>query len=474
MRILLVTGTQTEVMVREAAVESGHSCDVVVIGEVASFISPERLITLVNSQSYDFVIVSGMCTADFSSVEARTGVPVYLGPRHAADLAMILPGVGHIQLSRTIPADDLILRMKRDQAMESLALLEEEAEPDFFIRGLKVGGGSRMKVVAEIMDAHRHPDIRSAVGRFFASGADIVDLGFGFDATPDDCISTFAALEGIDRPLAADTQDPELIRAALPRADLILSLQEENIPLVGSAIADAGAAAVVVPGEAGLAANLDAARACGIECIIADPILPPAGSGLVRALAGFSTLQTDVPIFFGAGNVVELLDADSPGANALLAAMAAEVGASLIFTSEHSDKTKGAIQEMRKATMMMSLMQERPYPKDLGVDLFVIKEKRRRNEPPVTYTTLLENEDEDYPLVYDPMGNFRIGVADNQIIAERKGVAIRDIDAGRIFSAIERNGWVSRLDHAAYLGRELYKAELAIRFGRSFEQDGEF
>jgi dihydropteroate synthase len=35
-------------------------------------------------------------------------------------------------------------------------------------------------------------------------------------------------------------------------------------------------------------------------------------------------------------------------------------------------------------------------------------------------------------------------------------------------------GEVSLLDHAAYLGRELYKAELAIRFGRSFEQDGEF
>jgi len=33
---------------------------------------------------------------------------------------------------------------------------------------------------------------------------------------------------------------------------------------------------------------------------------------------------------------------------------------------------------------------------------------------------------------------------------------------------------VSLLDHAAYLGRELYKAELAIRYGRSFEQDGEF
>ncbi|MDO9538890.1 MAG: dihydropteroate synthase, partial [Methanocalculus sp.] len=230
MRILLVTGTQTEDLVREAAKDAGHDCDVAVIGEVASFISPKQLIDLIKKDHYDSVIVSGMCTADFSPVEAKTGVPVFLGPRHAADLAMILPGFGHIQLSRTIPADDLIAGMKRDRALETLAVIEEMVEPEFFIRGLKIGGGSRMKVVAEIMDAHRHPDIRSAVLSFFRSGADIVDLGFGFDTTPEDVRSVFLSLEGIEGPLAVDTQDPDLIRSALGRADLILSLQEKNIP----------------------------------------------------------------------------------------------------------------------------------------------------------------------------------------------------------------------------------------------------
>ena len=43
-----------------------------------------------------------------------------------------------------------------------------------------------------------------------------------------------------------------------------------------------------------------------------------------------------------------------------------------------------------------------------------------------------------------------------------------------VFETILKNGDVSLLDHAAYLGKELYKAELAIRFGRSFEQDGDF
>ena len=474
MRILLVTGTQTEAIVRDAADESGHDCDVAVIGEVASFISPKRLTELIQKDRYDFVIVSGMCTADFSSVEKETGVFVFRGPRHAADLAMILPGVGQIQLSRTIPADDLIAAIKRDKALLMLEEREVAADPEFYIRGVKIGGGSRMKVVAEIMDAHRHQDIRSAVLRFFSSGADIVDLGFGFDASPEDVVKTFSLLEGIEGPLAADTQDPELIRAALDRSDLILSLQEENIPLIGSAIAEAGIAAVVVPGEAGLAANCEAAKACGIKCIIADPLLPPAGSGLVRALATMVETETSYPLFFGAGNVVELLDADSPGANALLAAMAQEINAALIFTSEHSDKTLGSVAEMRRATTMMALMEGRPYPKDLGLDLFVIKEKRRRQEPPVLYETMHEAGASEKALTYDPCGNFRIGIDGEEIIAERRGVAIKSQDWRQIFSMIEEKGWVSLLDHAAYLGKELYKAELAIRFNRSFEQDGDF
>ena len=71
--------------------------------------------------------------------------------------------------------------------------------------------------------------------------------------------------------------------------------------------------------------------------------------------------------------------------NALLAGMAKEIGASIIFTSEHSDKTRGSIREMRTATEMMALAADRPYPKDLGIDLLILKEKRRRREPPLSY-----------------------------------------------------------------------------------------
>jgi dihydropteroate synthase-like protein len=474
MRILLPTGTATAGIVKAAAEQFAgrHEMDVVATGEIAAFLSPRDLRRLLASGDYDMVIVSGMCTASFADVERATGVPVYRGPRHAADLALILPMLDTITLSRTLPADEFLAERRREEAYRQVAHREAEAEPDFVIRGLKIGGSSRMKVLAEIMDAHRRDDLLADVRRFFEAGADIVDLGFGFDATAEDVRRCFSALSGVEAPLAVDTQDPDLIEAALNRADLVLSLHEGNIPLIGRAVADAGAAAVVVPRERTLAENVAAAREVGVRHLIADPLLLPVGSGLTGSLARFSDAPR--PLFFGAGNVVELLDADSPGSNALLAGMAHEVGAAVIFTSEHSDKTQGSVAEMRRATEMMALMTGRPYPKDLGLDLLILKEKRRRREPPLDYESVMEASPAPDEVVYDPLGCIRIGVEGDFIVAVHRGRAVRGKCWEDVFCALLSNGSLSRLDHAAYLGKELYKAELAIRLGRSFEQDGPF
>jgi dihydropteroate synthase len=54
------------------------------------------------------------------------------------------------------------------------------------------------------------------------------------------------------------------------------------------------------------------------------------------------------------------------------------------------------------------------------------------------------------------------------------GKAVKGNHWQDVLYTILSHGDISLLDHAGYLGRELYKAELAIRYGRSFEQDGEF
>jgi dihydropteroate synthase len=89
-----------------------------------------------------------------------------------------------------------------------------------------------------------------------------------------------------------------------------------------------------------------------------------------------------------------------------------------------------------------------------------------------------ERSEEAMPMprevAYDPCGNFRIGIEGDEIVAVHGGVAIRGRRWEDVLHTILAEGRVSRLDHAGYLGQELFKAYLALRFGRSFEQDGEF
>lgn len=475
MHVLFPTGRQSETALRSALDGTdAFTYSVVPTGEIASFLSPGGLSRLLSADHYDLVVVSGMCTATFSEVELSFGVPVRKGTRHAADMRLCVPLILSDGLSPTVPADDLLNDVRSRQAADRLSELERTAVPAFVLRGVKFGGTSRIKIIHEIMDAHRHPALRDAVLAAATSGADVVDLGFGFDATPADVRRCFAEVADVDVPLSVDTIDPVLIEAALFRCDLIFSLTAATLPLLAAKVAAAGAAAVLIPRDVSLTDTVAAAKRLGLSKILADPLLQPPLSGMIESLAGYLP-AFGCPKVIGCVNVVEMVDADSPGMCALLAAAAEECGAAALLVSEHSDKTHGATMEMRRAVEMTALSRGRPYPKDVGRDVLILKEKRRRREPPLVYETVsTASAASDDLAAYDPRGNFRIGVEDGMIVAVRGGHAIRGTNWYDVFSAILAEDGVSLLDHAAYLGKELYKAELAILFGRSFEQDGEF
>lgn len=48
---------------------------------------------------------------------------------------------------------------------------------------------------------------------------------------------------------------------------------------------------------------------------------------------------------------------------------------------------------------------------------------------------------------------------------------IEGADAQSVYATLIKNGWVTQLSHAAYLGKELSKAELSIRHGFKYTQD---
>ncbi|MBT3395410.1 DUF4346 domain-containing protein [archaeon] len=48
---------------------------------------------------------------------------------------------------------------------------------------------------------------------------------------------------------------------------------------------------------------------------------------------------------------------------------------------------------------------------------------------------------------------------------------IRGKNSEEIYNTIIKNKMISNMSHAAYLGKELYKAELALRYGKKYVQD---
>jgi tetrahydromethanopterin S-methyltransferase subunit A len=78
----------------------------------------------------------------------------------------------------------------------------------------------------------------------------------------------------------------------------------------------------------------------------------------------------------------------------------------------------------------------------------------------------------------DKAGYFVINIENDSLLVEHYSYreqllrVIEGKDARAIYLTLVRNGWVSALDHAAYIGKELTKAELSIKHGFDFLQDG--
>ena len=88
--------------------------------------------------------------------------------------------------------------------------------------------------------------------------------------------------------------------------------------------------------------------------------------------------------------MTELMDADSVGVNALLARLSSEVDASvLVSNGEKRQSQRHRDEEVAAAKMMFLAKKRGSVPKDLGVDLLVLKDKRNHEE---AYDQTLEQQ----------------------------------------------------------------------------------
>ncbi|MDY0266544.1 MAG: hypothetical protein RBQ94_02690 [Methanimicrococcus sp.] len=257
-----------------------------------------------------------------------------------------------------------------------------------------------MKILAEIIAAESlsQKELHSQIKYLIDEGADLIDLGFSPDADETLVSSTIAFAKSVcPVPISIDSGDFSQIRAGiLAGVDLVLSLDGALLDQMAHSFSYPDSVLksvsfVILPDSSpnennleSLSKNILKAKQLGLTKIMADPILSPPGRNLFLSMKNyydFHQSHPEIPILFGAGNVTELFDADSVGMNALLTELADEFGASLLFTPNASDKGKGSVYELKTASEMMLLSKNRASsPKDLGIDLLLFKEKRKRSD----------------------------------------------------------------------------------------------
>ncbi len=519
MKILVVTGMMAEKIVRRYSTEAAADVDVLALPvSVAAFITPRyaaRALTAKGVKGYDMILVPGSVQGDVSPIEAATKIPTYKGPIHAADIPHVISLIEEIALSKTVPASELMRALIEERAILEIGKVERNwrrllREQGGMVVGseerlVPVGPAFPMRIIAEIVNAPvlQIENVIKRARYYEAEGADIIDIGMLAGRPMPGKVEAIieAVRNSVNLPISIDTLEPSEIEVAVDNdIDLILSVDSGNMDEVASFVSNTPA--VVLPSNMkeglmprfaekrveALMKNIHRARELGIMNIIADPVLePPLNPGLMESLKAYQIFRQkdeETPVLFGLGNVTELMDVDSTGVNGLLTAIAQEVGSNLIFTPEFSTKAMGSVRELAAASKMMFLGDRKgTTPKDLGIDLLRLKEKRWRE---IKYNKSVEEgvkvikADREERFASDMAGWFKIEVdREEGLIAanhypfegKEQDVIIKGLDARGVYLAIIGKGLVSKLDHAAYLGKELAKAEMALRLGRAYIQD---
>jgi len=209
MNILVVTGRLAENAVRRSVKDGA---DVLVLGiEVAAFTTPALLRRSLPKKKYDLILVPGLASGDYSGLEKDINTPVKLGPKHAVDLGFVLSNADDTAFSAKLPACELLKEKRKDYAIEKISELEKSSTASLFIKDMKLGGNSRMKVMAEVVDAGHllKKELTNRILYFIEQGADIIDLGLSLDTTEKEArTSVDTARSAADIPLSVDTLDP--------------------------------------------------------------------------------------------------------------------------------------------------------------------------------------------------------------------------------------------------------------------------
>jgi len=365
MRVVVVTSSTAKAMIEEVvarsrAVREGRlEAEVLALPVPVIGVLDARAVAALLSRhadrvrGADLVLLPGSVSGDARVVEEALGVPVAKASRDAGMLPSVLDHVAEGgKLSRVEAAEEYLS-----------AAPKLEARTAFNVAGVAVPArGPPMVLAAEVPPGARDPI--GLAQRYAGEGAQMLVVGHSGD--PD---YTGRARELVSRltrlglPVLAEAPGPEAARALVGAGASGLVVSSRTAArLPGVVPGDT----LVVVGDRdldSLSRAVAALRGAGFEMVIADPVVGvPLLDFAATALRYWGARSLGVPLWFSAANVATSMWADTHSVYAVLASLAAELGASTFLVVEDQYHTVHSVGEARRALAMVEAAWARRRP----------------------------------------------------------------------------------------------------------------
>lgn len=482
MKIAVITSRTAEPVIREvlnnsSSVRTGSAIvDVIPLPVAAiSALTSKTLLRLAARHvgkltGYDIILVPGTVEGDVSGLSDIAGGKVFKASRDPGLLPRVIDYIvdgGVLDVEK--PAEDIV--------SVDIPRLEPKTIA-FQVSGVRIPlRGPPLVLVAEVAPGIPNEQAVRIAKRMEDEGAEMVVIGASSQTRKlKERVSRI--VDELHVPVIAEAPTPRMAKIAVEAGASGITISAYSAEKYINVLPEDS---IVVLGERDtriLAKSIELFREHGYMRIIADPVVGLPLIDYSQTPERYREADTlNVPLLFSAANAASVLDADTHGVYAILASMAVELSASLFLVVEDTYKTIHSVAEAREALKLAYMAwTRRIQPHGLGSRLLVLKQLEPPPKPtiPVDDARLVERRVE--PVM--ERGYFRIEVDHDKrlIIVEYRRGRERRVYAGKaardIARTIVREIDISR-EHAAYLGEELAKAELALRTGRTYIQDSE-
>ncbi len=494
-RLLVVTSKQAYSLLREVVADAkrrwGIEIDVVALPvPSASSISTDNLVKLLprlvpDYKRYDVIIVPGRSAVDPREASRKLGVMVVKGPLGAGDLPLVfdmmmkgdvredysslsveLDGMVQRVFSKAKrlcvggaciwfpPAYTLIVEVVPGGEFEELLDLVREAKPDFIVLG-------------------DMPDLDDdEVRRYLCMLSErIGSIPFGIETSR---MTRMKLALDMGASLVSGVSASSLAEftSYKDRAFFVLQPFDEQRGLYPRGVEEKLSL---------LARGIEVASKLGFEGVIVDPIVVPPPLGFVESLEPYRVINEwnrrfggGYPLLFSLASIEDSLSVDALPVFLFAAGIGFELNASVYWVVA---KRGFEPYEARTALNVIAVSLERKVlPADLHLDLTILGLGDRW--VPDTRGAEVVEVGHVEPRQFD-RGYARIGVRRGEIIVEYVDLKTgrRRVYRGKEGLSIARmiiHDFNVNPEHAAYLGYQLARAEMAAKLGVGFVQDEEY